>query len=64
MNMKDYLALHLYTSSSKGTCSVFHNHVIRSAFNNEHNSYPKISAIRPIACSGVVLFTSVDRRYI
>ena len=47
--MKDYLTLHLDTNSSKGICSAFHNH--SSVFNNEYNSYPKMSSIRPIACS-------------
>jgi len=62
INMRDYLTIHLYTNSSKGTCSAFHSY--SSVFNNEHNSYPKMNAKHLIVCSWVLLFTSVDRRYI
>jgi hypothetical protein len=38
-------------------CSSFHNQ--SRIFNNEHNSYPKMSVKRPIAYSSAVFVTSV-----
>jgi hypothetical protein len=54
MKMRDYPTLPTWTQvnvkkHSSYCCSTFHSH--GGVFINGHNSYPKLSAKRPIACS-------------
>ena len=50
------------TPRKKRNCSAFHCYGL--IFNNKHNSYPKMSANRPLDCIWSVLVTSVEKHYI
>ena len=41
-------------------CIIYYN----IPLNNEHNSHPQMSINWPLVCSWVVLFTTVDKRYV
>ena len=66
--MRHYPIIHFDTNSSKGDTQHFiavhgfYSHNI--IFNNDHNSYPKMSVKLSLTCSQTMLFISVDKRYI
>ena len=43
---------------------MFHNHGHIGGFNNDHNSYPKMSVKRPFCLQLKIPFTIVDNCYI
>ena len=60
--MRDYSILHLdiqfkVKEQCIYCCSTFHSHIW--VLNNEHNSYPHLSAQRPLTCNLIILSTSV-----